>query len=1117
LLPVVHTCWTPLPRARRGRGRARVASLAGTAVVLAFASCAPRQGAPERGAAAAAADTVRLTLMGTTDLHGRVHPLDPLTGGPAAESLAAVATLVDSIRAADPLTLLVDSGDLLQGNAFTTFFAREDTAWSATGGVHPVIAAMNELGYDASAIGNHEFNYGLPFLNRALAGARFPFVAANVVEAGTGRPLHPPYVVKQVGPVRVGILGLTTPGVNVWDRRHVEGRVEVLDLAESAARWLPRLLEEKPDLVVVTAHSGLGPGSTYGETLAPRENDVLAVVRAHPEVDVVFFGHTHRDTPGERADGALLLQAEKWGRRLAVAHLTLARESRGGWRVTASEGRTISTAGVAPSDRLAAVVEPAMQRALAWVRRPIGRSAAEWTSTRARFVDLPITDLVQRVQLDATGAELSSTAVYDTAAAIPGGTVTIGHVSALYPYENSLEAIRITGRQLRDYLEQSARYFRRTCADGRVRVEGGLPECIEAPLPDPDVPGYNYDVVAGVDYVLDVSRPAGERVIELERDRRPVRDGDVFTLAVNGYRGGGGGGFTALAGAPVVAAGREDVRGLIVDWIRRRGTIRPADVHDPNWRIVPEAAVEPAAGPPREGSGSGRGAGASCPARADSLVHLTVLSTNDLHGALEGRVQPWSGGRTVGGAAILAATIAEERAENPEGTLLLDGGDMMQGTPISNLVQGASVIDVMNAAGYDAAAIGNHEFDWEIPVLRERMEQADFPFLSANILSQADGSRPPWAVPSTIVERKGLRIGVIGLTTQTTPYTTLPQHVRGWAFTDLADAVNREVPALEAQGADVIVVLAHAGGFQESETGLYRGEIVEAMERMSPAVDLVVSGHTHTLLSGEVNGIPLVQARSSGTAVAVADLWVDAATGDVACAETEVRTTFADAVAPDPAVQAIVERWQERVGVETERVIARAGHRLDTDRRRESVLGDLIADGQRIATGAQVALQNSGGIRAAVEAGPIRWRDAFEVQPFGNVLYRFRLPGRTLIEALENGVRGDHGIVQVSGVRLAVDVTARPGARVRDVTLEDGTPVHPDSSYVVATNNFMAQGGDGYTMLRDAPDVENTRLLDLDVFVDYLQRLPQPIRYERQGRIRFVGGDSLPRAPEGTR
>jgi 5'-nucleotidase len=319
------------------------------------------------------------------------------------------------------------------------------------------------------------------------------------------------------------------------------------------------------------------------------------------------------------------------------------------------------------------------------------------------------------------------------------------------------------------------------------------------------------------------------------------------------------------------------------------------------------------------------------------------------------------------------------------------------------------------------------------------------------------------------------------------------------------------VPALEAAGADVIVVLAHAGGFFEPDAGRYQGEIVDAMRRMSPAVDLVVSGHTHSLLHGDVEGIPLVQARSSGTALGVVDLWVDAASGRVACSAVEVRTTFADEVTPDAGVQAVVESWAGRVGAAAQRIVAHAGHRLDTDRRRESVLGDLIADAQRVAAGAQIALQNSGGIRAALEPGPILWQEAFEVQPFGNLLYRFRLDGRTLVEALENGVSGERGLVQVSGVRFTVDPSAPVGARVGDVVLEDGTPVHPDSTYTVVTNNFMAQGGDGYTMLRDVPDVQNTRLVDLDVFVDYLERLPQPVRYGLQGRIRFLDGEAAGR------
>ncbi|MBA2565342.1 MAG: metallophosphatase, partial [Gemmatimonadetes bacterium] len=275
---------------------------------------------------------------------------------------------------------------------------------------------------------------------------------------------------------------------------------------------------------------------------------------------------------------------------------------------------------------------------------------------------------------------------------------------------------------------------------------------------------------------------------------------------------------------------------------------------------------------------------------ANAGVHLTFLATNDFHGALESKTYPWSNGRPVGGAGALAAAIESAREVNPGGTVLLDGGDVMQGTPISNLVRGASVIELFNLLGYDAAAIGNHEFDWGIDTLQARVAQARFPFLSANIVERASERAPSWSPATRLLERKGVRIGVIGLTTRSTPATTLPDNVRQLVFTDLAQAVNRAVPQLQAAGAELIVVLAHAGAVYDADAERYRGEIADAMPAMDAAVDLVVSGHTHTLQNAELNGIVLVQARSSGTALAIVDLWVDPESGEVVCSTVDVPT-----------------------------------------------------------------------------------------------------------------------------------------------------------------------------------------------------------------------------------
>jgi 2',3'-cyclic-nucleotide 2'-phosphodiesterase (5'-nucleotidase family) len=544
---------------------------------------------------------------------------------------------------------------------------------------------------------------------------------------------------------------------------------------------------------------------------------------------------------------------------------------------------------------------------------------------------------------------------------------------------------------------------------------------------------------------------------------------------------------------------------------RTAGAAAPPAARAATGEVVDSAGAgdaAPATSPPAEARRAATDAASeSCAGLSEGpLVHLTVLATNDLHGALESKTYPWSqAGRPVGGAATLAAFIERERAANPAGTLLLDGGDLMQGTAISNLTRGESAIAYFNAAGYDAAAIGNHEFDWGIDVLEQRMAQARFPLLSANIVRKADGARPVWAVPTATLRRKGLTIGIVGLTTRSTPTTTLPAQVADLRFTDLAQAVRTEAARLEGAGADLVVVLAHAGGTFDPASHTFSGEIVDAMRRMPPSVGLVVSGHTHTLLEGRVAGIPLVQARSRGTALAVVQLWVDPLERRVVCSESRVETTYGDLVQPDSAMAALVARYDATIDPIAQRVVAQAAHRLTADRRRESVLGDLVADAQRAATGTQIALTNSGGIRAEIDAGPIRWSEALEAQPFENPLHRLRITGRTLREALENGVRGDYGLVQVSGVRFTVDPRAPAGRRVSDLRLEDGGPIRPDSTYTVTVNNFMSQGGDGYTMLENAAANEDTGIIDLDAFIHHLESLPQPIRYPLQGRIRFLG------------
>lgn len=1109
----------------------RIRPLAG-ALCLAAAACAP---AATTGSYSA--DRVEITVLGTTDLHGRIVPWDYYTATVEERGLAQVATLVDSIRAANPHVLLVDSGDLLQGNPLDYYYGVVEPA-----DVHPVIRAMNHLGYDAAVVGNHEFNYGIPALERAVEKAEFPFLAGNVTRAGTGEPAFPPYTVIERGGVRIGILGLTTPGSAIWDRANVEGRLEFGDMVESARRWWPELAEES-DVQIAVLHSGLGPGSSYDEATSgvPAENAGRAIAEALPGLTAIFLGHSHREIPSETVAGVLATQAGRWGEALAVLRLVLERGEEG-WRVIDRSATTLPTAGVPPHPPLMAEMEPWHRKVVAYVADTIGFTPDQWSAAAARLQDTPILDLIQRVQLDATGADLSAASAFNTGVRLGPGPITQADAAALYLYDNTLKTIRITGRQLREYLEWSAKYFHRTTPDGELVGAGG-----DDDLEVDSIPGYNYDVVAGVEYAIDVTRPVGERIVELTFAGEPVADERTFTLAINNYRQGGGGGYSMIQDAPIVDDRRQEIRQLLIDWIAGRDTIHIGEVFEPSWRIVPEAvaaryladtsnlrpgpvtadSARYAALAEREtarieGDARARDLGRTAarvprdppglaslppplPAESDS-VRIAVLATNDFHGALEPMTPTWAGGDTIGGAAALAAYAQAVERRYRDAVLTLDGGDQMQGTVVSNLTAGRATIDVLNALGIDAAAIGNHEFDWGVDTLQARMAESAYPWLSANTFVKATGARPDWAVPYAWIERAGLRIAVIGATTVLTPVTTLPQIVEPYEFRDIADVVNGLLPEIEAQSADLIVLAVHAGGIEEGHGGVV-GEIADAARRITGQLDLIVSGHTHTRVNTVVNGIPIVQAASSGTAIGVVILTFDRRSGRVVDATTEVWTTRVADVDPDPSMAARVERWVEELATIADRPITELAQTLVRDRRGESALGDLVADAQRAATGAQMAMTNAGGIRADLQAGPVTFSDVFAVQPFQNVLVRLTLSGEQVRQSLEAAVTGAVG--QVSGVRFSFDPSRPVGERVRDAWLEatgeqlvrDGRAVRPEASYTMTVNNFMASGGDDYGVMTEAMNATNTGLIDSDVLAHYLESLPSPIVYQVQRRI----------------
>ena len=517
--------------------------------------------------------TLDLVVAATTDVHGRARGWDYYANAAdTTRGLARVGTIIDSLRRAAVMPVVVDGGDIIQGNPLAYVAARVDTTMT-----NPVIAAMNAIQYDAAAIGNHEFNFGLATLERAVREAEFPLLAANAYTTTGQRAFHPWAISTRHG-VKIGIVGATNPGSMVWDRDNLAGKIVIRDIVPEVATAVREVRATGAAVVIVLVHSGLNEPSSYDTVAAPvaSENVAARIAHAVPGIDLIVYGHSHKEMADTVINGTLLMQPRQWATSVAIAHLGLVRRD-GRWHVATRRSSIVPVAGHREFPAVIAVTQEGHRAAIRYATTPIGTTPVAWHADSARVVDTPLIDFILSVEQRASGAQLASTAAYSTDASLAAGPITVARLSALYPYDNTLRAVRISGAQLRAYLEQSARYFQRT-PDGRFGI-------------DASIPGYNYDMVSGVDYTIDVSQPVGERIVTLTYEGRAVAPTDTFTMALNNYRQTGGGGFSMLRDAPVVYDRQLEIRQLLIDEVRRRGTISPADYFHPNWRIVPASAI----------------------------------------------------------------------------------------------------------------------------------------------------------------------------------------------------------------------------------------------------------------------------------------------------------------------------------------------------------------------------------------------------------------------------------------------------------------------------------------------------------------------------------------------
>lgn len=518
-----------------------------------------------------------ITILETSDLHGTLLPIQYANNAPTQTGFAKIARLIEQERSRNGNVLFIDNGDLIQGTPLAYHHAKKNDK-----APNPMIACMNEMHCDAAVIGNHEFNYGLPFLQKAVKESDFPWLSANIVDADSGEPVFgTPYrVISYPEGVRVAILGLTTHYIPNWEKpEHIAG-LRFDDAFESARRWVAHIREqERPDVLIVSYHGGFERDLSTGEPTEPLtgENVGYALCNAIEGIDVLLTGHQHRTIANSTVHGVAILQPGSQGAFLGKMQLRLEKAD-DRWQLVQAHSELLSPDGVEPVEAVMEIVAPHEKLTQSWLDSPIGKLLGDMRITdpmQVRLKEHPLIEFINRVQMDLSGAPISNTALFDNVSPGFPSDITMRDIVSNYIYPNTLQVIRISGQDIKDALERSASYFD-TYDGGEVKVHASFSE--------PKPQHYNYDMWEGIEYKLDISRPPGERVVFLEYEGKPLDPNGQYDVVMNNYRAAGGGNYTMFQGKPVIKDIPTDMAELLATYIMEKGTIEAT--LNSNWEVI---------------------------------------------------------------------------------------------------------------------------------------------------------------------------------------------------------------------------------------------------------------------------------------------------------------------------------------------------------------------------------------------------------------------------------------------------------------------------------------------------------------------------------------------------
>lgn len=1038
---------------------------------------------------AAESNEVNLQILATSDLHGRFLPYDyAINAADTTGSMAQLQTIIKELRVANPNTILVDNGDTVQDNSSSLF--NNDP-------IHPMVVGLNEMGYDTWSLGNHEFNYGIPTLQSIASKFTGTVLCGNVFDKD-GKSLYAPYKIIEKSGVKIAIIGMITPHITKWDGPNLVGYTVTNPVEET--KKVVAELKGKVDVMIVTLHAG--ENTEYGNGDSARE-----LAKACPEVTAIVAGHAHSSIGEVKEGNVIITEPLNGGDQLSKIDVKVTKNADGKYSVTSAKAELVLVTPkggkpVVADPELSAKLQPYSDKAIADANVVIGElkdgdlvPADEVKGIpTAQVQDTAMIDLINKVQMFYGNAEISSAAAFKNDANIKEGKIIKAGTADIYKYDNTLMTLKVTGEQLKRYMEWSASYYN-TFKPGDLTVSF-----------NEKIRGYNYDMLSGVKYDVDISKEPGHRIVNLTKtDGTVIKDTDVLTLAVNNYRASTTllnetSGLFKGEGVEVVYDSAKTMGddGRIRDLIRKyiveemKGVITPE--LDNNWRIIGNNWDLQARANAVKAINDGK---VSLPISEDGrtpnvasvtyeqLVKATgerevnIMTFNDFHGAI-------SSSKSNAGLAKFAGEINRVKNTNPD-TIVVSAGDNFQGSAMSNLTNGAPVNEMMKAVGVVASAVGNHEFDWGVDKIGKWGQEGGYKFLASNIYDKTTGKPVTWAEPYMIVEKGGIKVGLVGITTPNTAFQTKAENVATLEFKDPVATAKEWAKVAKDNGADVVIALTHLGAFQDKE-GKITGEATDLCGLEN--IDAVISAHTHTEVSGIVNETPIVQAYKEGRDLGRLTIKIDASgkvTGIVPSIDKLGKRM--DTLVEDSTIKTIVDKYSKELQPILSEVIGKTDKELPHDRyvAGTSLLGQWTTDVMRKAAGTQIGITNGGGLRVPVAAGNITMGNMYEVMPFDNTLVKMELKGSDLKRVIENGIgNAEIGWVQVGGVKVYYDEKAEFGNKITAMFLENGTKIEMDKTYSVVTNDFMFTGGDKFDF-KGAINVVDTMIPIRDVLVSELK------------------------------